>query len=139
MKIKFKKKKIRRNLLLGAFLVLLGILGALLDDEGADWPDYGFMAIGVLYIAHYVYDIKRQYLILENGSIRKNRLYGSGMPVKLDEINRINKFSGEYKLETKHKVLAIDTDLIQKDSLDKLNDTLAQLDLPPDKTPFSEK
>ena len=139
MKIRFKKKKVRRNLLLGAFLVLLGILGALLDDEGADWPDYGFMTIGILYIAHYVYDIKRQYLILENGSIRKNRLYGSGMPVKLDEIISIKKFSGEYKLETKHKVLAIDTDLIQKDSLDKLNDTLAQLDLPPDKTPFSEK
>ena len=139
MKIRFKKKKVRRNLLLGAFLVLLGISGALLDDEGADWPDYGFMTIGILYIAHYIHDIKREYLILENGSIRKNRLYGSGMPVKLDEIIRIKKFSGEYELETKHKVLAIDKDLIQKDSLDKLNDTLAQLDLPPDKTPFSEK
>ena len=139
MKIKFKKKKIRRNLLFGVLFVLAGSSGFLLDDEGADWPDYSFMTIGILYIAHYIHDIKREYLILENGSIRKNRLYGSGMPVKLDEIISIKKFSGEYKLETKHKVLAIDTDMIQKDSLDKLNDTLAQLDLPPDKTAFCEK
>lgn len=139
MKIRFKKKKILKNLLLGAFMVLLGSLGFLLDDDSADWPDFGFMAIGILYIAHYIYDIKRQYLIIENGSIRKNRLYGSGKPIKLDEIIWIKKFSDEYKLETEHKVLQINTELIQKDSLNKLNDTLAQLDLPPDRTPFSEE
>ena len=139
MKIRFKKKKIRRNLLFGVLFVLTGSSGILLDDEGADWPDYGFMSIGVLYIAHYIHDIKLQYLILENGSIRKNRLYGSGIPIKLDDIIRIRKISGEYQLETERRMLTIDPDLIQKDSLDKLNKTLTQLDLSADKTPFSEE
>lgn len=136
MKIKFKKKRVFINLLLGVIFLSTGSLGFLLNDDSSGWTDYVFIAIGIFYIAHYVYDIKHQYLNLENGSISKNRLYGSEEPIKLNEIIRIKKLSGQYKLETNHKVLAINTNLIQKDSLDKLNDTLSKLDLPPDRTPF---
>ena len=42
------------------------------------WTDYGYLVIGILYVGHYLYDLKNQYLTIENGTIRKNGLYGFG-------------------------------------------------------------
>lgn len=91
----------------------------------------------MLYIGHYLYDLTNQYLTIENGTIRKNGLYGLGKKLNLDEINWIIKFVGDYTLKTKKKDLKINTELIDKDSLYELNKILAGLNLPPEKTPFA--
>ena len=87
----------------------------------------------MLYIGHYLYDLTNQYLTIENGTIRKNGLYG--LEKKL--INWIKKFVGDYTLKTKKGDLKINTELIDKDSLYELNKILAGLNLPPEKTPFA--
>lgn len=136
MKIKFKKKILRVNLILGLVWIVLGTLSIVTNDE-LRWTDYGYLVIGILYVGHYLYDLTNQYLTVENGAIRKNGLYGFRKKIILNEINWIKKFAGDYILKTAEKELTINTQIIDKDSLNDLNKILAKLDLPPDKTPFA--
>lgn len=136
MKIRFKKKRLRVNLILGIVWIGLGTLSIVTDDE-IRWTYYGYLVIGMLYIGHYLYDLTNQYLTIENGTIRKNGLYGLGKKLNLDEINWIKKFAGDYTLKTKKSDLKINTELIDKDSLNELNKILVGLNLPPEKTPFA--
>ena len=136
MKIKFKKKRLRVNLILGIVWIILGTLNLLTDDK-IRWTDYGYLVIGILYVGHYFYDLKNKYLTIENGTIRKNGLYGYWKKINLNEINWIKKFAGDYTLKTEQKELKINTELIDKDSLTELNKILAKLNLPPEKTPFA--
>ena len=136
MKIKFKKNRLRVNLILGIVWLILGTLSIVTDDE-IRWTDYGYLVIGILYVGHYLYDLTNQYLTIENGTIRKNGLYGFGKKINLNEINWIKKFAGDYTLKTEQKELKINTELIDKNSLTDLNRILAELNLPPEKTPFA--
>ena len=54
----------------------------------------------------------------------------------LVSLNWIKKFAGDYTLKTEQMELKINTELIDKDSLMELNKILAELNLPPEKTPF---
>jgi hypothetical protein len=136
MKIKFKKKRLRVNLILGLVWIVLGTLSIVTDDE-IRWTDYGYLVIGILYIGHYLSDLTNQYLTIENGTIRKNGLYGYWKKINLNEINWIKKFAGDYTLKTEQKELKINTELIDKDALSELNKILTELNLPPEKTPFA--
>lgn len=136
MKIRFKKKRLYIHLILGLAWTVLGVL-KILEDKDLGWLDYGFLVIGILYIGHYLYDLTNQYLTVENGTIRKNRLYGLGKKINLDEINWIKTFAGDYTLKTETKELKINTELIDEESLSELNKILGNLNLPSDKTPFA--
>ena len=138
MKIKFKKKRLRANLILGIVWAIFGILSMFIDDA-VRWTDYGYMLIGILYIGHYLHDRANQYLTIENGTIRKNGLYGLGRKINLKDVYWIKKFAGDYTLKTQQGDLKIDTDLIEEESLAALNRVLGELDLPPEKTPFAKQ
>jgi len=136
MKIKFKKKRLIVNLVLGMVWIILGTLSMVTNDK-LRWTDYGYLVIGILYVAQYLYDLTNQYLTIENGTIQKNGLYGFGKKLNLNEINWIKKFAGDYTLKTEEKELKINTEFIDKDSLTELNKILSELNLPPEKTPFA--
>ena len=136
MKIKFKKKRLLANLILGLVWIVLGTSNVLLEDN-LRWSDYGYLVIGILYIGHYLYDLTNQYLTIENGTIRKNGLYGFGKKINLNDINYIKKFTGDYTLKTNQKELKINSEIIDKDSLVELHKILAELNLPSEKTPFA--
>ena len=138
MKIKFKKKRLIANLILGIIWTALGIFNILGDDD-LRWLDYGYLVIGILYIGHFLYDWTNQYLTIENGTIQKNKLYGFRRKISLSEIIWIKKFAGDYTLKTDEKELKIHTELIDKDSLVELNKVLEELNMPPEKTPFANK
>ena len=136
MKIKFKKKRLLTNLILGIGWIGVGTFN-ILEDDNLRWLDYGYFVLGILYVGHFLYDLTNQYLIIENGTIRKNGLYGFRKKINLDEINWIKKFAGDYTLKTEQKELKINTELIDKGSLTELNKILAELNLPSEKTPFA--
>lgn len=137
MKIKFRKKRLYANLLLGIVWIILGVLNTVINDE-IRWHVYGFFGLGVLYTGHYLYDLTNQYLTIENGTIRKNGLYGYGKKINLNEINWIKKIAGAYTLKTEHKNFKINTEMIEEKSLAELNKILAGLNLPSEKTPFAK-
>ncbi len=138
MKIKFKKKRLYAHLILGLVWIVLGI-ASLIFGVGLGWSNYGYSIIGILYIGHYLHDVTNQYLTIENGTIKKNGLYGFGKKINLNDINWIKKFAGDYTLKTQTRELKIDTSLIDNQSLVELLRILGSLNLPPEKTPFSDK
>jgi hypothetical protein len=135
MKIKFKRKRLYINLILGIAWLTLGIFN-LIGNFKLNWWDYLYVIAGVLYIGRFVYDFTNQYLIIKNDTIRKNILYGAGKQISLSEVKSIKSFGGEYILKTEQKELRINTDLIDKDSLTELKEILEKLNLPPENTPF---
>tara|TARA_R110001592_G_scaffold252285_1_gene514996 strand:- start:83 stop:490 length:408 start_codon:yes stop_codon:yes gene_type:complete len=129
MKIIFKKKRLYINLILGIIWSGFGVFN-LLEDDNLRWSDYGFLTIGIFYIIHYLYDLINQYLTIENGTIRKNVLYGFGKKINLNEINRIENYAGDYILRTVTKELKINTKFIEEKSLVEFNEILKKLNLP---------
>ena len=138
MKIRFKKKRLYINLILG--LLWIGIVVfSLLEDESLRWTDYGYLVAGIVYLGHYLYDINNQYLTIENGSIRKNVLYGFGKKINVNEINRIEKYGVDYIIRTLEKELKINTGLIEEKSLEEFNEILKKLNLPEGKNAICEQ
>ena len=129
MKIRFKKKRLYINLILGLVWTGLGVF-SLVEDESLRWTDYGYLIVGILYLGHYLYDLNNQYLTIANGSIRKNVLYGFGKKINVNEINRIEKYAGDYIIRTLEKELKINTGLIEEKSFEEFNEILKKLNLP---------
>lgn len=74
MKIKFKKKRLRYNLNIGILMTCLGS-AYFIFDASPMISGYLYLAAGLSMTFQYLYDVKHQYLIIENGIIKKNKLY----------------------------------------------------------------
>ena len=126
MKIRYKKKRFKYNLIFGIFWMIFGLVG-IFTREKPYWTDYGFLVMAILYITTYFYEKKNQYLTIRNGVIYQN--YPFGKKINLNEINRIKKFAGDYILKTDNAELTINTQIIDKKSLSELNSELEKLNL----------
>ena len=104
-------------------------------DKENKWLDYGYVVLALLYLGQYTYEYFQQYLTIENGTIKKNAFFGKQL--QLDKIIWIKKFAGEYTLLTNTQKLTIETNWIEEKSLQELHSVLEKLDLPPEKTPFT--
>lgn len=137
MKILFNNKRLYTNLILGIIWIGFAIFKVLaVGADNFNWFDYGYLVIGIIYIGHYLYDLKVQYMTVENGAIWRNKLYGFGRKIDLNQIERIRQWDKNYTLITETGDFVIDTKLIEEKSLVKLNKILADLDLPSEKTIF---
>lgn len=126
MKIGFKKRNQKINLILAFVWLALGLLS--LDYDGANrWTDYGYLVIGVLYFALYFYQQKYNYLFIKGGMIRMGGPWGK--KINLTEIKHIKKFAGDYILKTDTKEMTINTQEIKPDSLAALNTELGKLNV----------
>lgn len=134
MKIRYKKKRLTSNLIIGIVWTAFALLSLTYNEE-TRWTDYGYIVIALLYFGQYAYESSKQYLTITKHSIRKNRFFGNSL--KLNKIIRIKKFAGDYILQTDKEELTINTDIIEEKSLLELNRILSQVNLPADKTPFA--
>ena len=71
--------------------------------------------------------MKKQYLTISRGILTKNT--GISKKINLSEISSIKKFAGDYKLKTSKAELIINTEIIDRNSLTKLNTELEKLNL----------
>ncbi|MFD0933545.1 hypothetical protein ACFQ0R_13145 [Psychroflexus salinarum] len=133
MKIGFNKTRLSAHLILGFVWIIIGILN-LSSKDLENWIGYVFIILGVLYLVHFFYDRKNKYLIIENGMITKNILYGFKNKMDLDAIQEIQKVKGNYILKSKTQKLKINLDLIDNSSLNKLIEVLRNLNLPSEKS-----
>ena len=134
MKIRYKKKRLYRNLFMGIVWFIFALITLTFDKENK-WLDYGYVVLALLYLGQYTYEYFQQYLTIENGTIKKNAFFGKQL--QLDKIIWIKKFAGEYTLLTNTQKLTIETNWIEEKSLQELHSVLEKLDLPPEKTPFT--
>ncbi|MGJ8735938.1 hypothetical protein [Zobellia laminariae] len=135
MKIRYKKKRLRVNLFIVIAWGVLVVL-TLFFSSKRQWFDYVYFIMLIFHLAQYIYENKKQYLTIENGTISKNLLFQT-KKMNLNEITQIKKFAGDYILKSKLEELTITTQIIDADSLVDLNAALEQLELPADRTPFT--
>jgi len=135
MNIRYKKKRLRVNLFISIAWGVLVIL-TLFFSSKRQWFDYTYFVIFILYLAQYIYENKKQYLTIENGTISKNLLFQT-KKMNLNQITQVKKFAGDYILKSKLEELTINTQIIDEDSLADFDAVLSHLDLPADRTPFA--
>lgn len=134
-KIKFKKWRLYANLLLGLLWVFIALFDFLFSYEVMN-ASYGFIIAGIIYLGHFFYDLKHQYLKIENQTIQKNFIYGGwNKKIKFEDIISIEKLNLNYTLITESTRLKINTDLIEYESYKELKSILKSIDLPEDKKP----
>ena len=128
MKIRYKKRKLRINLIFGLFWLVFAIIQLFIFDyESKSWIKYGWLGISLMYIIMYFYEYFNQYLTIENGIIKMNSLFGKKM--NLTEIKQIKKFAGDYILKTDKAELTINTQIIEPNSLAELNTELEKVNV----------
>lgn len=135
MKLKFKKKRFAYNFLLGVFWTGIA-LDSILKLEKIRWTKYILLALGISYLAKFLYEIKYQYIIIKDGTLQRSGLFHFHRKINLNEVYAIKELHGTYYLKTNTTIFKINTDLIDTTSLLQLHSVLKELNLPADKTPF---
>jgi hypothetical protein len=70
MKIRFTKKRLRNNLLLGIIWMAFGVAISIFSQNNSFvYINFG---MGVLYIETFLFENTKQYLTIENGGLVKN-------------------------------------------------------------------
>uniref|UniRef100_UPI00321646B7 hypothetical protein n=1 Tax=uncultured Draconibacterium sp. TaxID=1573823 RepID=UPI00321646B7 len=125
MKIRYTKRRLKHYLILGILWSALGIAAVSFNSENIF--SYGYSIIGILYFGIYLFQNNKQYLTIENGIISKNDLISQ--KIYLNEIKQIKRRAGAYILLTDSTELRINTELIDKNSLEELKTVLESLNL----------
>ena len=126
MKIGYKKRYLIANLGLSLLWLVFFLIGIFIKEE-LHWADFGWSMISLMYLGFYLYQRKNQYLLIENGFIKKNDLFGKKL--NLNEIIGVKKFVGDIILKTESREMKIDTQLIEPGSLTLLNAHLEKLNI----------
>lgn len=126
IKIPYKTKQVRINLILGILWILNGVVQIYLSERNS-WPEYFWLFFGVFYLTIYFYQKKRKYISIENGVVKQNWPFGKS--IKLSEIKIIRHFSGDFILKSDKKKLTIHINFIDEESLIHLKEVLKSLDV----------
>jgi|25_taG_2_1085351.scaffolds.fasta_scaffold05388_1 hypothetical protein len=125
MKIHYKKKRLKHAIIFGGLWLILGTLAIIFNPDNIF--SYGYIFMGFLYFGTYIFENKKQYLTIENGTISRNGLITK--KINLTDIIIIKKFAGDYILKTDKTDFKINTQIIEKESLIDLNNELEKLNL----------
>lgn len=126
MRIAYKKRHMNINLILGLVWLVWFFIGILIEGKPS-LTDYGWVVISAMYLIGYFYQRNNKYLTIKNGIIKINSPFGKKL--NLTEIKQIKKFAGDYILKTEKKELTINTQIIDPNSLAKLNAELEKLNV----------
>ena len=124
MIIKYKKSRIRYNLIFGGLLILVGIVGFVIAFDALFCSAWLLMGTAQLSIGYF--EMKKQYLTISEQAITKNSIIPRTL--KFQDILKIKKFKGVYKIETASAQMVIDKFIIENKSLLKLNEKIENLE-----------
>lgn len=137
MKINYFKKRLYLQLILGVLFIAGSVFSFLYSDGISVWIGYAYLVTGILHLADFLNN-KSRYLIIENASIEKTKLFGAKTRMDFDEIQTIEKVDGSYVLKSENTKLKIEFDRIDNASLIKLMEVFKNLNLPPEQNYFSK-
>lgn len=133
MIIRYRKKQIISDIIVGSLYLITGILGIIFDSEIFK---YAFTALGILYLGSGFYKLKFQYIKVQDQVLTRFEP-GNKKKVDLKHVTRIKKFTDEITFLTPNEKLKISTNLIDKEDLPAFENLLASLDLEQEKNPFA--
>jgi hypothetical protein len=125
MKIAFKKRHLNINLFYGLLFILTGLIT--LQSNQNRWYAIFSILLPILFVTKYFLLKHNKYLTIDKGIIKINSLFGG--QVKMSKIKQIEKYAGNYIIQTDNKKLSIDTHIIEEKSLVKLNAELESLNI----------
>jgi hypothetical protein len=125
MKIEFKKRHLNLNLFYGLLFILTGLIT--LQSNQNRWYAIFSILLPILFVTKYFLLKHNKYLTIDKGIIKINSLFGG--QVKMSKIKQIEKYAGNYILQTDNKKLSIDTYIIEEKSLVKLKAELENLNI----------
>ena len=125
MKIRYKRRFLRWNLIFGIFWFVLGVIS--ISNNSENYLNYGYLIVALLYIGNYLLKSKNQYLTIENGIITLHHLIPK--KIELTDLVQIKKSAGDFILQTDKSDFRIKTRLIDKNSLKDLKKILKQLNI----------
>lgn len=121
--IKYSKKQLRYSLIFGTFLLLI-FIGYLIFNNGSFFG-YGYLLSGLFFMGTYFYKKFFHYATIENGVFKKSGF--KAKQIKLNQVEEVNYFAGEYKLVSKNQLMKINTMEIDAASLIVLKKIFANL------------
>lgn len=132
MKIKYSKERLNSSYKLGLYFVIMGIIVTVIftmlrSSNKFDYTGFELIIGGVFSMIVYFFENKKQYLKIENGVLTKNTLFPK--KISLKEINQIKKFAGDYILKTNEREFIINTQIMDRNSLIKLNQEFEKLNI----------
>ncbi len=121
MIIRHKSK--RRKFYLAMIVVWsLLVTFSIINNNLEKWSDYTVIGIGIMAITMYTYQYFEKYVVIENGYIKMSSLFSK--KIKISDIKEFKKFAGDYIFKTDSQELTINTQIIDNDSLKKLDEYL---------------
>jgi len=123
MRIRFKRRYLRWNLVFGLFWLILGVIS--ISNNSENYLNYGYLIAALLYVGNYVLKSHNQYLTVDSDAITINNLFPK--KVNLNDLILIKKSKKIYILKTEISELRIKTSLIEKNSLKDLKAILKNL------------
>lgn len=88
-----------------------------------------WIAIGALQFGFALYERKYQYITIENGLLTKHSIFKK--QIELGKIQKVRRFKNSYKIETADKTLTINKNLIEAESMYRLDDFFKSLNIDP--------
>lgn len=137
MKINYFKKRLYLQLIVGVLFISCSFYSFLYSDGISVWIGFTYLLAGIFHLADF-FNHKSRYLIIENASIEKTKLFGAKTRMDFDEIQTIEKVDGSYVLKSENNKLKIEFDRIDNASLIKLMEVFKNLNLPPEQNYFSK-
>ncbi|MCH4824550.1 hypothetical protein ML462_15360 [Gramella lutea] len=125
MEIKYTKKRLTSYLALGVLMFLMGIF-TIYEDSFSIYS-YLWFTLGALYLLTTYYERKNQYITIDNDKLIKHSIFKKTIDV--NDIKKIRKYVSIYKIETSDKNLKINKDIIEAESLYKLEDYFKKLNI----------
>ena len=125
MKIRYKRRRLRWNLIFGLFWIILGVIST--SNNPDNYLNYGYLIAGSLYIINYLLKSTNQYLTIDNDMISLNNIFPK--QILLKDLERIEKFSNGYILQSDKSEIKIEFRLIEKNSLKDLKKIIKNLNL----------
>ncbi|MBC2844228.1 hypothetical protein [Winogradskyella flava] len=124
MEIAYNKKRLRANLYLSVVWFILGVLQVvLLKDQ--PWLGLGWMFLSVIFFTVFLYRKKNNYVTINSEFIKQNWPFGK--KVEVAHIKNVKYFSEDYIINTETDELRINTNLIEAESRQVLEDALLNL------------
>ncbi len=124
MKIAYKKRHLNINLIMGLIWSIWFCVQFYYAEEFKA-IDYGWLCIALFYLGIYGYQKFYKYLTITDGVIKKNWPFGK--KIELGKVVHFKKFAGDYILKTKDKEFIINTQIIDSNSMDDLDNALQPL------------
>lgn len=116
LKINYRSGRIRHYLVFTIIWLILGILSMFFNAEG--FMKYGFIVIGLFYLALFIHAKSVPYIVFENEEIKINAILPK--KVHLSEIKSIKEFAGDYTLHTETRKVRIFKNMMNVESFEQL-------------------